>query len=281
VLVRRFSPLVARLPVGFAELLGLGLLGMIAARGSGRGALHGVLVAFAAVYSFSVVLFFVNARFRLPVLPVLMVYAAHGAAWIAAGLRARRLGSALSGAALALGLALASRALVPDVVRRNSASNGELILAQAALREGDSARALPMLERALELWPQNPVALDALAAAARARFEERDFAGAAAAFARLAAARPRSFDALFSLGRSELAAGRPAEARAAFERAVELPEPAEERYLYEAFGRAIELADAAGERARATELARRMQRRIPSDPAAREALRRLEGADRP
>jgi tetratricopeptide (TPR) repeat protein len=275
-LVRRFSPLLDRLPVGFAALLGLGLLGVVAARGSAKSAPHVALTGFAAVYSLSVVLFFVNARFRLPVLPVLMVYAAHGALWLAARLRARRIWAAGLGGALALGVALTSRALVPAEVPRNSASNGELILAQAALREGDSARALTMLERALEIWPGNLVAVDALAAAGRARFEAGDFEAATRAFARLASARPRSFDAFFSLGRSELAAGRPASAREAFGRALELPEPAEERFLYEAFGRSIELAEGAGEPEQALALARRMQRRFPSDPTVRGVLERLE-----
>ena len=99
--VSRFDPFL-RLP--FLELwlvLPLGLAGMITlARHSRR---HAALVAFAAAYGLTLVAFVVNARYRLPLVVVLIPFAAAGVLHFARAIAAGRLGAALAfGGAAAL-----------------------------------------------------------------------------------------------------------------------------------------------------------------------------------
>jgi tetratricopeptide (TPR) repeat protein len=70
------SKLIRMLPVGFWLAGPLGLMGLVFSFVNRRGRL---LSLFSLVYSFSVILFFVNARFRLPVLPFLTLLGAYAA----------------------------------------------------------------------------------------------------------------------------------------------------------------------------------------------------------
>jgi 4-amino-4-deoxy-L-arabinose transferase-like glycosyltransferase len=84
---------VFRLP--FLELwlvLPLGVAGMIALARRSRG--HAALVAVAAVYGATLVLFVVNARYRLPLVVILIPFAAAGALHLARSISAKRLGAA-------------------------------------------------------------------------------------------------------------------------------------------------------------------------------------------
>jgi 4-amino-4-deoxy-L-arabinose transferase-like glycosyltransferase len=266
------------LPVSFGSLAALAAIGLWAARRSDRA--HAPLALFALVYTVSVVLFFVNARFRLPVLPVLAVYAAHGAWWIADAFAQRRRAAAAVAVAAVVALALGSAWLVPDTVRRNSDSNGLLQLGQAELRAGDHAAALVQLERALELWPRNEVARDALGFLGRECFNAGDHETAVRAFRSLGTHAPRDFDALFSLGSCELALDRPGPALEAFERALEAPEPDEPRFLYEAYGRTVMLLEQAGRPADALRVGERMLSRFPEDATTLATVRRLRERQR-
>ncbi len=262
------------LPLGFGPLAALGALGLLVSRGRGRARFP--LVAFALVWGASVVLFFVNARFRLPVLPIVMVFAGQGLGWLIDAAAGRRWRAAAAGSALVVALALGCSALVPGVVLRNSDSNGHLILGQAASRGGERGLALTELERSLELWSANTVARAALASLGRDCYQTGDFDTAARAFHSLSTHAPRDFDAAFSLARSELAAGRPEPALEAFERALELPAPsAKEALLYEAHGRAVQISEQLGQRERALRSAERMLGRFPEDAATRAVVRRL------
>lgn len=161
----RFGPVVRFLPLGFWFVAPLGLLGIALALRRAAWPLF-PLWGFVAVYSVSVVLFFVNARFRLPVLPVLMVFAAHALlGWLDA-LRARRFGAAAAGLGVAVALAVACRAGVPRQVVGGEAA-GHYLLGIAAARDGEHERALEELERSLELHP--PRAQAALARWQRGR----------------------------------------------------------------------------------------------------------------
>ncbi|MGE5692264.1 MAG: tetratricopeptide repeat protein [Candidatus Zixiibacteriota bacterium] len=66
------SSLIRFLPVGFWLIGPLGLLGIVFSFVNRKARL---LFAFVLIYAFSVILFFVNARFRLPVLPFLTLFA--------------------------------------------------------------------------------------------------------------------------------------------------------------------------------------------------------------
>ena len=85
---KRFNPWSSYLPVRYADLLALALLGLVL---SWR---HGARIVpaagFVLVYSLGVIAFFVCARFRMPILPVLMVFASHGIVWLVEQVRASR-----------------------------------------------------------------------------------------------------------------------------------------------------------------------------------------------
>jgi tetratricopeptide (TPR) repeat protein len=70
--VRQYSSLIRLLPVGFWIIGPLGLLGMVLSLKSWRK--YFLILTLVLFYSFSVLLFFVNSRFRLPVLPFLIVF---------------------------------------------------------------------------------------------------------------------------------------------------------------------------------------------------------------
>ena len=96
-----FTPLSAWLPVGLWIVMPLGLLGAaLSLRRPGR---HFPLWGFALIYTASVVMFFVNARFRMPVATVLVIFASHAVFWLLEQLRERawlKLVPALVGLAL-------------------------------------------------------------------------------------------------------------------------------------------------------------------------------------
>jgi tetratricopeptide (TPR) repeat protein len=151
---RHFDPLLRWSPVGFSLLAGLGLVGLLCVRGR-LGELF-PLWGFALVYSASVVAFFVCSRFRVPVLPVMALFSGVG---LDAGLRAlgardwRRLG----GGAVLAGLVFGVTRSVPDQVL-DPASNGHLLLGQAALWDGDWEAADEQFSLALRARPGNSIA---------------------------------------------------------------------------------------------------------------------------
>jgi len=146
----RFS-VVPFFSIGFGVLAPLGLLGLLLClrRGSELFPLWG----FFFVYTASVVAFFVSARFRVPILPVLMVFAGHALAWSWDRLRSRDLLRLLFGAAFVLMLGSWSLARAPS--RAETDGSGHLQLAQARAREDGIAAAIPHLRRAHELSPDH------------------------------------------------------------------------------------------------------------------------------
>ncbi len=81
------SALIRALPVGFWLVGPLGLLGLAFTFVNRRGRL---IAIFVFIYALSVILFFVNARFRLPVLPFLTLFAAYAVFELWERLRARK-----------------------------------------------------------------------------------------------------------------------------------------------------------------------------------------------
>jgi tetratricopeptide (TPR) repeat protein len=163
------SRLLAFLPVRWWMLLALAPLG-IAAIAERRDARPGLvrLVAVVALWSLTVVLFFVNGRYRIPLWPPLCVLAASGGAFVWRGAQARRFRRlappAAAGAALAV-LSLGNWLDVPpfpfdrDVFYRSLAhlDRGELDAAAA-----DARRAMAMRpDEAVYVYQVGDVALAA------------------------------------------------------------------------------------------------------------------------
>jgi len=126
----------------------LGIAGLALGRKrEGVGVLAGVV---AAVWLASV-LFFVNARFRVPAAPILIAAGAGAAVAIGEGLRARRRDAAIALAAVvALGLLLRAN---PYGIPRGVWPMSYVLVADAERARGEPARALRWIERALAAEP--------------------------------------------------------------------------------------------------------------------------------
>jgi 4-amino-4-deoxy-L-arabinose transferase-like glycosyltransferase len=196
---------IPRLSIGYAMLAPLGVLGMMVAR---RGAARLFpLGGFFTAYMASVVLFLVASRYRVPILPILMVFAGHALVWLWDRLRARawnRLGAALtflfgfSGWALTQG---------PDPTTVEA--NASLLLGSAEAERGNHLGAATHLRRAIQLEPHRVDVLVKLA------WSERllgDHAAAIAHYRRAVNLAPRQPQALEGLLGLALEAGRSAEA---------------------------------------------------------------------
>ena len=148
---RHFNPL-ARISMPFSVLVGLGLAGVVLAVREGARR-HFPLWGFLTVYMVSVVVFFVCSRFRVPILPPLMVFTGHACARVVECVRGRRFGALAVILLPAFAGFVASRSLPAGLV--SSEANG---LAQLALAEADAGQhqeAVDLLEQALPLAPRH------------------------------------------------------------------------------------------------------------------------------
>ena len=142
-------------PFDFGVLLGLAALGAVLTASSWRRLW--LLYAVAATYAASVVLFYVFARYRFPIAPVLMILAAAGvvqAARLAEGRQVRRLAPALAAAAGAVVLAH-----VPlENARASRAMHYADIGAAMAKDPNRAVQAMEFYQRALGEAPEIPAA---------------------------------------------------------------------------------------------------------------------------
>ena len=141
----------------------LGPLGLLGMAWCWRRPGDGLLQLYALAYAASVILFFVAARYRMPVVPVLLIFAAAALAQLWAALRARevhrlaRWGLPLLGLVVVLNLRSAS---VPE-------QDAQLYcdLAEISLRKGQYEQAIQHARRALALEPDYDYARHNLATA--------------------------------------------------------------------------------------------------------------------
>ncbi len=147
---KEFGPILRWLPFTFGIVAPLGILGWLLAARRWRDI--GPLWLFIPAWSVSVVAFFVCARFRIPMIPVLGVFAAH--ALLFALDRWRRRGTApLWG----FGLALAILALLVQAVPRQvdrTPSKGLWQLGVLRAQAGDFEEAIELHRRAIEANPR-------------------------------------------------------------------------------------------------------------------------------
>lgn len=175
------SPWLVLSPVHSVWLVPLGLLGAVCAwpRRKALAPLYIFLVG----YGLSVVLFFVNARFRAPMLPVGALFAAHGvfAVWGARGRRRWILGL-LAGAGIGLAAIPPRSPVIGAVNGRVNLALGYAARSEALSENGDgplAQQAIALLQEALELRPDWVPAHRALGALRR---RAGDLEGALAAF---------------------------------------------------------------------------------------------------
>ena len=198
-----FSRTMRALPPSFAPLLALGLVGLLF--GLKRREVAPELPVFLIVYALSIALFFVCARYRAPLLPILACGAGHVIAWSYAALRAGRLRvplllALLSGSLITLSALPSSRASMSD-------APGRWQLGVAALQAGDPRAAIGHLEEVLESQPGYWYAWRDLG---RAHMELGDLSRAEDALRRGLLLRPHEpwiadllADVLFQSGRSD------------------------------------------------------------------------------
>ncbi len=241
----RFNPLV-RLSVPFSVLAGLGLVGMVLAARKQRWASF-PLWGFALVYTLSVVVFFVCSRFRVPVLPALMIFAGHTCALAFAALRERRLAKMASVLLPALAIGLLTRVLPGALVASDANGFGQLALAeqragrhvealelfeaglgadpnhrylrawmaQSLLEVGESGRALRLCEETLVDYPDQPEALDVWL---EAKYRQQDFGSMVRQARGVLERTPGLAQVRYQLGRALFASGQPAAALDEFRR---------------------------------------------------------------
>jgi hypothetical protein len=113
------------------------------------------LYAFFASYMFSLVMFFVSSRYRVPVLPVMMIFAGHAVISLWDQLRTRDWRRAGLGVLFVLVFGGWSLTRGPDPVIVEA--NGYLLLGSAEQFRGNYLKAVEHLRRATELNPGIPM----------------------------------------------------------------------------------------------------------------------------
>ncbi|MFH1572313.1 MAG: tetratricopeptide repeat protein [Gemmatimonadota bacterium] len=176
-----------------------------------------LLRLFCLTYGAAVILFFVTARYRLPLVPALLFFASWSACDLVA--RVRHGGWRASAAPL---VALAALALWLNLPAGSDPDRDPQLyhdLGEVWLRKGQYARAADLSARALDL---DPAYLSARHNLAVALLQQGRPQLAAAEAERVLQARPRRPDTLTLLGRACLAMGDRQRAAAQFQRALEL-----------------------------------------------------------
>ena len=207
---------------GFGLVLPLSALGFWITRHDWRRL--ALLYGMAAGLALSVAVFFVLARYRYPMVPILLLFAAAGLAGVARleTSSLRRLGP---GVALALAVAVVSR--VPLAPPPRPADTTLFNVGLGLLKSGRTAEAVPLLQRAVEAAPDDPAAHHALGVALT---RVGDMSRAVEEFRASVRLGPTDFEAQSSLGLALKDAGHGAEALGPFAEAVRLnPESAAAR----------------------------------------------------
>jgi tetratricopeptide (TPR) repeat protein len=211
-------------PVGhFGILVPLAVFGIVATwRDRSRLA---VLYAIAATYAASVVMFYVSARYRLPLVPLLILFAAAGLASLAAFLRtAGRLEMGAAAAAFVVAVILTNRPLLSDDLMR---ATTETNFGVALQTDGRTHEAETYYRRAIAVQPDYAPAYVNLgmALAALQRPDE-----AVNAYKRAIELGAPDVDLDRKLGNALLQAGRASEAIEYFHRALAAGRPSAETY---------------------------------------------------
>jgi tetratricopeptide (TPR) repeat protein len=224
-LYRELLPILRWPLPGFGIVAPLALAGMVIAWRRRRRLL--LLYLTVLLYTLSIVLFFVTSRYRAPLVPVLLVFAAIAAGWLVDTARtawSRRRAAAVRGparrrlAVAAAGLLAAAVVVHLDLVHIDRAA-AQISLGIAYIEDGRHAEAIAAFERAVEAEPGDVTARYNLAAA---HLEAGDPAAAREAFLEALRLDPRSAVALGGLARAEAQLGHDAQAARALREATRL-----------------------------------------------------------
>jgi 4-amino-4-deoxy-L-arabinose transferase-like glycosyltransferase len=144
---RNFAPIVRYLPIGFGIIGPLSILGLLLGLRRPKRILP--LLGFVFLYSASVIAFFICARFRMPVVVVLLIFAGEAGRWLVAGAMARRWTQVGPAALLLIPLFWWCNTRPPEFV--NTDFQGYQVLGNQRLKHGDLEGAIEEFERGLAL----------------------------------------------------------------------------------------------------------------------------------
>jgi len=145
----RYAPIVRYLPIGFGLIAPLGLMGLLLCfRRPGR---FFPLWGFVAVYSATIIVFFVCTRFRIPVTGVLIILAAESVRWMAAAFRAGRWQPAASALLILAPLAWWINAKPAELIEPDF--QGYTIIADCKNNANDADGAIACLKEGILAYP--------------------------------------------------------------------------------------------------------------------------------
>ncbi|MCX5753000.1 MAG: tetratricopeptide repeat protein [Candidatus Krumholzibacteria bacterium] len=204
----------------FAVIAPLGLCGLVVLFRSGRN--RSVVSLFLGCAIASVLLFFVNARYRLPAVPILILLAAFFVAWAVREISRRRLKSVaiMIAAALALFFLVSHRTMV-----RVNESAAYTFLGNYYIANKDEAKAAEAFAEAYRLDPEHVEAMINYARILRKRGEAQTSVDL---YARAYALMPRFPRLAIEYGSALELLGRRAEARRLYEHALSIGRPGEQ-----------------------------------------------------
>ena len=159
------SPVLRRMPLGFGVVAPFALLGLVLALRRFRSE-AGILALFVLLYMATLVAFFVTARYRMVVVPFLLVLGAHGALWCFDRVRRRQWKALAPALALLVLVALFSNGPVLGTAERRRAdlAYSHFNAANLEIQAGDLRGALERIESAIEIDPDIPQFHDVRAA---------------------------------------------------------------------------------------------------------------------
>lgn len=209
----RYSRVFRALPLGYGPIVALGLFGIALTFRDRR---RSLLLLFLVLYGGTIVLFFVCSRYRMPLVPILLLFGAAGLADLGLDFRRRRAAAGLvkSGALLALLFLVAHDFGVPGPMNWALGYEGE---GKSLLERGDLAGAEERFRSATEADPGSRNAWHDLGVLLRERGE---LAGAERAFRRSLALDDRNAEGYNNLGLTLAAADRPEEAVRAYREGI-------------------------------------------------------------
>jgi tetratricopeptide (TPR) repeat protein len=230
--------------LGFGVVAPLGLLGLCLAR---RSPSAWLFFLFIVGYMISIVPFHMASRYRLPVVPVLILFAGHAAALAVGALRERRFTKVSLGLVAAVILAVVVNWKV--VEEGGTFKTPYMDLGIIAAEEGDFAEAMRYYEKALEIDPHFAPALYNMG---NALASQGEFRRAADAYQRALASDPEFLMAYENLGISFIRMGRFEDALSVFDTALAqrpdyVPAMVGKGIAYHSAGRYTEAIEAYGE----------------------------------
>ena len=214
--VTPFSAILSWPLLSFAWLLPLALLGVAAPR---RAPPVRLLAGLVGSYFIALAVFFVLARFRLTVIPLLSVLAAVGLSWLVSQLLVQRYVKVALAVSILLVVGLVSLRPLQFYDQRADSASALYNLSVLQARVGDTDEAVASLRSSLKIQPDNEYALSNLGLL---ELQQGELAKAAQAFEALTRLKPEWPDYWIKLGEMREALGQRSAAIDAFERALAL-----------------------------------------------------------